>query len=394
MTERSFLPFALPEIDESDIQEVVDTLRSGWVTTGPKTKKFEEKFAQFIGGNVEAIAVNSATAGLHLALEACGITHDDEVITTTLTFTATAETVRYLGAHPVFVDIDPNTLNLDINQIEKKITKKTKAIVVVHMAGLPCDMVKVIAIAKKHNLKVIEDAAHALPSKINDIVIGQHESDAVVYSFYATKTITTGEGGMIVTKDAVIAKRCRIMRLHGISRDAFDRYVSTKPSWFYEVVAPGFKYNLSDIASSLGISQLAKADKFYQKRFAMAMRYLNELKDLPIKMPPNVINKETDVHSWHLFLINLLPEANITRDDFINQMSEHKVGTSVHFIPLHIQPYWKNEYKLDNADFPHATKYYENAVSLPIYTKMTEDDQSYVIDTLHKILRKSMSNVS
>jgi dTDP-4-amino-4,6-dideoxygalactose transaminase len=262
------------------------------------------------------------------------------------------------------------------------------------MAGMPCDMVKVIAIAKKHNLKVIEDAAHALPSKINDIVIGQHESDAVVYSFYATKTITTGEGGMIVTKDAVIAKRCRIMRLHGISRDAFDRYVSTKPSWFYEVVAPGFKYNLSDIASSLGISQLAKADKFYQKRFAMAMRYLNELKDLPIKMPPNVINKETDVHSWHLFLINLLPEANITRDNFINQMSEHKVGTSVHFIPLHIQPYWKNEYKLDNADFPNATKYYENAVSLPIYTKMTEDDQSYVIDTIHKILRKSMSNVS
>jgi dTDP-4-amino-4,6-dideoxygalactose transaminase len=392
LIDRTFLPFALPDIDTNDIQAVVDTLSSGWVTTGPKTKEFEEKFANFIGGGVDAIAVNSATSGLHLALEACGVSNDDEVITTTLTFTATAETIRYLGAHPVFIDIDPQTLNIDISKIEENITPRTKAIVVVHMAGLPCDMFKVIEVARRHNLKVIEDAAHALPSKINNTIIGRHDSDAIVYSFYATKTITTGEGGMIVTKNHEIAKRCKIMRLHGISRDAFDRYVSTKPSWYYEIVAPGFKYNLSDIASSLGISQLTKVDIFYQKRLKMAMRYMEELQGLPIKLPPNIVNKVTDMHSWHLFLINLLPEANITRDDFINKMSEHKVGTSVHFIPLHMQPYWKNEYKLKDSSYPYATKYYKTAVSLPIYTKMTEDDQSYVIKTIFEVLTQSMSN--
>ncbi|MFN8770473.1 MAG: DegT/DnrJ/EryC1/StrS family aminotransferase [Neisseriaceae bacterium] len=385
--ERKFLPFALPDIGDEEINEVVETLKSGWVTTGPKTKEFEEQFAKFIGGDVEAISVNSATSGLHLALEACGIQPGDEVITTTITFTATAETIRYLGANPVFVDIDPKTLNIDIKAIEQKITAKTKAIVPVHIAGLPCDMDAILAIAGKYNLKVIEDAAHALPSKINNTLIGRHNSDAIVYSFYATKTITTGEGGMIVTKNKDVANRCKIMRLHGISRDAFDRYVSTKPSWYYEVVAPGFKYNLTDIASSLGICQLRKADKFYQRRLSMARRYLSELQDLPIILPPDVNNIATDIHSWHLFIIQLKKEAGIMRDDFIKKMSESKIGTSVHFIPLHMQPYWKSEYKLDNKDFPNATSYYENAVSLPIYTKMTDDDQTYVIEVIRKILK-------
>ena len=353
-----FLPFALPEIGEEEILEVTNTLRSGWVTTGPKTKEFETNFSQFLGGGVEAISVNSATAGLHLALEACGIGYGDEVITTTLTFTATAEVIRYLGADPIFVDIDPNNLNIDIDQIESKITAKTKAIIPVHIAGLPCDMVKIIAIAKKYNLKVIEDAAHALPAKINNIMIGQHESDAIIYSFYATKTITTGEGGMIVTKNYDIASRCRVMRLHGISRDAFDRYTSTKPSWYYEVVAPGYKYNLTDIASSLGICQLKKAYAFYHKRLAMAIKYNQELKDLPIKLPPDIKDQKTDIHSWHLYIINL-ETAKIMRDDLIKLMSEHKIGTSVHFIPLHMQPYWKNKYNLKDEDFPNATKYYQ-----------------------------------
>ena len=384
--DRKFLPFALPDIGEEEINEVVDTLKSGWVTTGPKTKEFELQFAEYIGGEVEAISVNSATSGLHLALEACRISAGDEVITTTVTFTATAETIRYLGAHPIFVDIDPNTLNIDIHKIEEKITSRTKAIVLVHMAGMPCDMDKIITIAKKYKLRVIEDAAHALPSKINGVLIGQHDSDAIVYSFYATKTITTGEGGMIVTKNKEIASRCKVMRLHGISRDAFDRYVSTKPSWYYEVVAPGFKYNLTDIASSLGICQLRKANLFYEKRLHIAKRYVDELKDLPIKLPPDIGNKSTDIHAWHLFIIQLKPEAKIKRDEFIQKMSELKVGTSVHFIPLHIQPYWRQEYKLENVDFPYATAYFENAVSLPIYTKMTDDDQSYVIQSIRKIL--------
>lgn len=234
----NFLPFALPDIDEAEINEVIDSLRSGWVTTGPKTKRFESDFAEFIGGNCEAISVNSATAGLHLALEAIGISAGDEVITTPYTFTATAEVIRYLGAHPVFVDIAPNTFNIDPNKIEAAITPKTKAIIPVHFAGLACDMTSILTIARKHNLKVVEDAAHALPTRYQDQLIGSLDSDVTVFSFYATKTITTGEGGMIVTRNPEIAARCKIMRLHGISRDAFDRYTSNKPAWHYEVVAP------------------------------------------------------------------------------------------------------------------------------------------------------------
>lgn len=386
MSERKFIPFALPDIGEEEIIAVTETLRSGWVTTGPKTKEFEQEFAKYIGGNVEAIAVNSATAGLHLALEACGIGYGDEVIVPTLTFTATAETVRYLGAHPVFIDCDPKTLNLDINQIQSKITKKTKAIVPVHIAGLACDMPKILSIARANNLKVIEDAAHTLPSTFDNVVIGQHDSDAIVYSFYATKTITTGEGGMVVTKNPEIAKRCKIMRLHGISRDAFDRYVSTKPSWYYEVVAPGYKYNLSDIASSLGLCQLKKADTFHERRTLMAKRYQTELHDLPIQLPPDVANRNTDIHSWHLFLIKLLPHAKLSRDEFILRMSELGIGTSVHFIPLHLQPYWRDTYNLKSDDFPHAVNYYNSAVSLPIYTKMTDDEQEYIVSVIRKLL--------
>lgn len=386
MTQK-FIPFALPDIGEEEINEVVNTLRSGWVTTGPKTKEFEQKFAEYIGGNVETVSVNSATAGLHLALEACGITAGDEVIVPTLTFTATGEIVRYLGADPIMVDCDPNTLCIDIAQIESKITSKTKAIIPVHMAGLACDMDAILTIAKKYNLRVIEDAAHTLPSKINNVLIGQHDSDAIVYSFYATKTITTGEGGMIVTKKPEIAKRCRIMRLHGISRDAFDRYTSTKPSWFYEIVAPGYKYNLTDIASSLGICQLAKANRFQERRQAMAERYLRELASLPLILPPQIANKTTDLHSWHLFCCQL-DTNKISRDEFIAEMSNRGIGTSVHFIPLHLHPYWKEYYELKPEDFPNASKYYQNAVSLPLYTKMTDDEQTRVINAIHEIFSR------
>ncbi|MBP9742432.1 MAG: DegT/DnrJ/EryC1/StrS family aminotransferase [Burkholderiales bacterium] len=383
-----FLPFAVPDISEEDIASVVDAMRSGWITTGAKTQEFEQKFASYLGGDVDAISVNSATAGLHLALEACGIGANDEVLVPTLTFTATAEVVCYLGATPIFVDCDPTTLNIDIEQIESKITSRTRAIIPVHFGGLPCDMERILAIAKRYDLRVIEDAAHTLPSKINNVLIGQHASDAIVYSFYATKTITTGEGGMLVTKNPEIARRCRVMRLHGINRDAFDRYTSTTPAWYYEIVAPGYKYNLTDIASSLGISQLSRVDVFHQKRLKMAVRYMDELQWLPIQLPPNVKNQLTDMHSWHLFVINILAQTGISRNQFIQKMSEAKIGTSVHFIPLHMQPYWKNQYNLQEHDFPHATQYYLTTVSLPLYTKMTEDDQSRVINTIKNILVK------
>lgn len=235
----SFLPFALPDIGEEEINEVVDALKSGWITTGPKARRFEEDFAQFIGNGVEALAVNSATSGLHLALEAVGVKANDEVITTPYTFTSDAEVIRYMGAHPVFVDIDANTFNIDPSKIEAAITDRTKAIIPVHVGGLSCDMKAILDIAKRYNLRVIEDAAHALPTTFNSQLIGSLDSDATVYSFYATKTMATGEGGMVVTKNPEIAKRCRVMRLHGIDRDAFDRYNSDKPSWYYEIVAPG-----------------------------------------------------------------------------------------------------------------------------------------------------------
>jgi len=380
----AFLPFALPDIGEDEINEVLDSLRSGWLTTGFKTKRFEEDFATFAGEGIEVIAVNSATAGLHLALEAVGIGPGDEVITTPYTFTATAEVVRYLGADPVFVDIDPGTLNIDPAQIEAAITPRTKAIIPVHFAGLACDMVAILALARKYNLKVVEDAAHALPTTCNGRLIGSLGTDATVYSFYATKTITTGEGGMIVTREPDVAKRCRIMRLHGISRDAFDRYTSTKPSWHYEVVAPGCKYNMTDIAASLGIHQLKKAWTFQKKREAMATRYDEAFRDLPVILPPKA--PAGDTHAWHLYVIRLTDNASVTRDHFIELMAEKGVGCSVHFIPLHLHPYWRDRYNLKPEDFPNALKAYERAVSLPLFTKMTEADQEKVVAAVRDIL--------
>lgn len=379
-----FLPFALPDIGEDEINEVVDSLRSGWLTTGPKTKQFEGDFAEFIGENVEAIAVNSATAGLHLALEAIGVGEGDEVITTTYTFTSTAEVIRYLGAHPVFADIDSETFNIDPTKIEALITSKTKAILPVHFSGLACDMKAILAIAKKHNLKVVEDAAHALPTIYNGKKIGTLDSDVTVYSFYATKTITTGEGGMIVTKNPEIAKRCRTMRLHGISRDVFDRYTSNKPSWHYEVIAPGFKYNLTDVASSIGIHQLKKVWFFQKKRQQMADTYNEALKDLPLILPPQP--KQGDTHAWHLYVIRLQSGVKISRDQFIERMAEKGIGCSVHFIPLHLHPYWSETYHLKPSDYPNALTNFQQAVSLPIYTKMTEEDQQKIIQAVKEVL--------
>lgn len=381
---KQFLPYALPDIGEDEINEVLDSLRSGWLTTGPKTKRFEEDFASYVGNDCEAIAVNSATAGLHLALEAFGIGEGDEVITSPYTFTATAEVVRYLGADPVFADIDPITFNINPKNIEAAITSRTKAIIPVHFAGLSCDMGEILAIARRQGIRVIEDAAHALPTTFKGRLIGSLESDAVVYSFYATKTITTGEGGMIVVHDQEVARRCRIMRLHGISRDAFDRYTSTKPAWHYEVVAPGFKYNMTDMASSLGIHQLKKSRVFQQKREAMAQIYDKAFAELPITLPPKA--PAHDMHAWHLYVIRLTDVAKVDRNRFIELMSERGIGCSVHFVPLHLHPYWRERYNLKPEDFPNALQVYERAVSLPLYTRMTDADQERVIQAVKEIL--------
>ncbi len=387
----SFLPFYLPEIGEEEIAEVVDALRSGWLTTGPKTRKFEEDFAEYIGSNVEALAVNSATAGLHLSLEAVGVGPEDEVITTPFTFTATAEVIRYLGANPVFVDVSPDTLNLDPTSIEAAITRRTKAIIPVHFGGLACEMASIIAIARRFNLKVIEDAAHALPASSGGQLIGGLDSDATVFSFYVTKNLATGEGGMIVTRDPELARRCRLMRLHGIDRDAFDRYTSRKPAWFYSVLAPGFKYNMTDLAAAIGIHQLRKLDRFHQRRKELTKRYDEAFMDLPLRLPAHAPPGER--HAWHLYVIRLTDDAPISRDDFIKEMAAAGIGTSVHFIPLHLHPYWRDTYRLRPEDFPIATHAFKQIVSLPLYTRMTTVDQERVIHAVRSILDRQSRKV-
>ena len=384
MSTTPFLPFARPDITDAEITAVTEALRSGWVTTGPATRQFEQNFVDYLGGGLQAVAVNSATAGLHLALEALGIGPGDEVIAPTLTFTATVEVARYLGADAVLVDVDPVTLNIDPAKIRAAITPRTKAILPVHYGGLACDMDAILAIAKEHGLKVVEDAAHALPTTWRGTLVGQLQSDVTVFSFYANKTITTGEGGMAVTHDAALAQRMRVMRLHGMNRDAFDRFTSKTPAWYYEVVAPGFKYNMTDVAAAMGVQQLARLPQFVQRREQLARRYHAALADLPLVLP--AIAPAGDVHAWHLYVVRLAPQARIGRDALIQGLSDRGIGTSVHYVPLHRHPYWRDRYQLTPEQFPHADAAYQAMVTLPLFTAMSDADQGRVIAALHELL--------
>ena len=382
-----FLPFALPAVGEEEIQEVVDTLRSGWLTTGPKTKRFEQDFAKFIG-IPHALAVNSCTAGLHLALEAIGIQAGDKVITTPYTFTATAEVIRYFGADPIFVDINPHTFNIDPQRIAETLrtTANVKAIMPVHIAGQACDMANILKLAEQYNIKVVEDAAHALPTRYQGQMVGTL-GDITIFSFYVTKPVATGEGGMIVTRHEAYAEHMNNMRLHGISREVFKRTDSDLPSWYYEVVAPGFKYNMSDLMSALGIHQLAKANQFWQRRSEIAEFYHQGLADLPLTLPVTI---QDSSHAWHLYIIQLaLEELTIDRNTFTRLMAEAGIGVSVHFIPLHTQPYWQQRYDFQSHDFPVAWDVYQRVVSLPIYPTMTDNDVQRVIHTVRTILTKA-----
>ncbi len=381
-----FLPYSKPDIGEREIAEVIKTLKSGWVTSGPKVKEFETKFADFVGTGITAIAVNSATSGLHLALEAIGVKEGDEVITTTHTFTATAEVIRYLGAHPVLVDIDPKTLCIDVKKIEELITSKTKAIIPVHFGGLAADLDPIIYLAKKNGLKIIEDAAHALPTSYKGKKIGFQDTDVTVFSFYANKTMTTGEGGMVVTRNKTIANRISVMRLHGINRDAFDRFSSSKPKWFYEVIAPGYKYNMTDISAAIGLIQLKKLNNMQKKREGIAFNYYEKLKNLPFKLPPRPIGN--DIHAWHLFVIQINDTDEKNRNNLIDKLFENGIGCSVHYIPLHMHPYWKKKYKLRKENFKNSQNIYERSISLPIYSTMTIEDSNKVINVLNKVFKK------
>lgn len=379
------IPCFRPAIGEEEIAAATAVLRSGWLTTGPKSREFEEKFAAYMGQGVEAVAVNSATAGLHLAAEACGIGPGDEVIVPTLTFTASASVIRYLGAEVVLVDVEEKTHCIDLDHAERRLTPRCKAIMPVHFAGFPCDMTKVQAFARRHGLKVIEDAAHAMPARHDGRLIGSGESDACVFSFYACKPITTGEGGMIVTRNAEIAARARVMRTHGLNRDAFDRFRNVGASWAYDVVAPGFKYNLTDLAAAIGVVQLSRAETLQASRQRAAEYYLRKLTDLPLDCPAAA--PPGGLHAWHMFPIRLHQNARAGRDDLIAGLTAERIGTSVHYRPLHEMTYWKERYRCEQSEFPVASRYFEGAVTLPLFPGMTDAEVDRVVNAVRAILR-------
>lgn len=372
------IPFHKADVGEDEVEAVSAVVRSGWLTMGPKTIQFEEEFAGYIGTR-HAIAISSCTAGLHLALEAIGIKKGDEVIVPTTTFTATAEVVVYLGAVPVLADIDPVTLNIDPADIERRITPRTRAIIPVHYGGQPCDMDEIHELAKRYDLHVVEDAAHALPASYRGVRIGKF-SPLTVFSFYATKTLTTGEGGMITTDDDAYAARVRLMRLHGIGRDAWKRYTK-EGSWYYEVTEAGYKYNMTDVQSSMGLVQLHKLERMSETRRRIALRYNQEFAAIEQLDVP--VEKKDRSSAWHLYPLRLRSESVSTnRDQLIRAMKEKGIGSSVHFIPLHLHPYYQERFGYRRGDFPFAEAEYGRCLSLPIFPVMRSEEIEYVIDTV------------
>ncbi|MCP4049115.1 MAG: DegT/DnrJ/EryC1/StrS family aminotransferase [bacterium] len=370
------IPFHKACIGDNEIESVVDTLKSGWLTMGPKTVEFEKRFRNFTGAR-HAVSLNSATAALHLALKAVGIKPGDEVILPTNTFIATAEVVTYFDAVPVLCDIDDKMLNIDVKKINELITDRTKAIIPVHFAGTACDMDEILAIAKKNDLFVIEDAAHAVPATYKGKNIGTL-GDITCFSFYATKTLATGEGGMATTDNEQYARKIKINRLHGISRDAWDRY-SESGDWYYEVVDNGYKYNLTDICSALGLIQLEKLEWMRDKRAEIAGKYTAAFKDTVIKTPFVPADRES---AWHLYVIRVQ-----NRNELIKKLKEKGISTSVHFIPVHKHPYYKEKYKFIDSKYSVANACFEQYLSLPVYPDLTDVQIDYIIDTVIKYAR-------
>ncbi len=379
----SFVPFFRPSIGVEEERAVISVLRSGWLTTGQVTASFEGEFAAFTGVR-HALAVNSATAGLHLALESLGVGQGDAVITTPYTFAATAEVIRYLGADPLFVDIEADSMNIDPEAVESALKRckaekrKVSAILPVHVAGLPCDMAALADIARRYEVPIVEDAAHAFPVRIGSSFAGA-VGDAGVYSFYATKTITTGEGGMLVTNRDDVAARARIMRLHGIDRDVWNRYTSQEASWRYDVVAPGFKYNLTDIAAAIGRVQLAKAENFLLCRTRIAKRYLEAFAGLDfLQLPTPAAN-----HAWHLFIVHVVPRRlKLDRDAFAEELTRRGIGISVHFIPLHLMSYYRQRYDLKPESFPRSLESFRTCISLPLSPSLSDQEVESVISAV------------
>jgi dTDP-4-amino-4,6-dideoxygalactose transaminase len=379
------IPFHKPYITEDEISMVLNTLRSGWITMGPTTVEFEKKFKEYIGSR-NAISMNSCTACLHLALKAIGLKEGDEVIVPAITFTATAEVITYFNARPVFVDVDRETCNIDVSKIEEKITKRTRAIIPVHYAGQSCDMDEILDIAKKYNLFVIEDAAHAIPSWYKKRKIGTI-GDMTCFSFYATKPLTTGEGGMVTTENGEWANKMKILRLHGISNDAWRRYTN-EGSWYYEVVEAGYKYNITDIQAALGLAQLKKVDWMWERRKEISEKYTEAFKSLHEVITPYI--KDDRDSAWHLYVLRLnLEMLKIGRNQFIEELKSRGILTSVHFIPLYRHPYYKNTLSSDTKEFSASEWIYERIISLPIYPGMTSDNVQHVIEAVQDVISKN-----
>jgi dTDP-4-amino-4,6-dideoxygalactose transaminase len=384
---KDFLVFGRPQIEEDEIAEVVATLRSGWIGTGPKTTAFEEAFRTMIGAQ-HAISVGSCTAALHLSMLVSGIKPGDEVITTPMTFCATANAITHVGAKPVFVDIDPQTLNIDPAQIENAITSRTRAIIPVHFAGRPCDMQSITAIAKKHNLMLIEDAAHAIESRTPDGKIG-NIGDLTCFSFYVTKNITTAEGGMITTNNAEWAEKLKIYALHGLSHDAWKRY-SDSGFKHYEVQFPGFKYNMTDLQASLGLHQIKRLDKNLRHREAIWQRYNEAFQNLPIELP-YPIEKNT-VHARHLYTILIDPkETGIKRDTFQHELFKRNIGTGIHYTSVHLQPYYRDIQGYLRGQFPAAEYISDRTLSLPLGPSMNDQDVEDVVEAVCEIIETNTS---
>jgi len=392
------IPFARPFIREEEEAAMLRVLRSGWLTTGAETIAFEKEFCAFLQNSQKppdtplyCLAVNSATSGLHLALEACGVASGDVVFLPSYTFTSTAEVVRYLGADPVFVDVAAGTFHMDPKALERSIETRLKtnssggiprAVMPVHYGGLACDMDAIMAIARRYNLKVIEDAAHSFPSEIRAGQWAGTIGDAGVFSFYTTKTLCTGEGGMVVCGDEAIARRISVMRSHGIDRNVWNRYTDVNSSWYYEVVDAGYKYNLPDLLAALGRVQLSRAWELLQMRREIAASYDNAFGgDSHFLLPPSGTGD-----ARHLYPLRLNLEAlKISRDEFIQKLKERGIGVSVHFIPLHIMPFYKNRYRLDEDDFPNTMKAFKQEISLPIWPGMSGAQVGRVIDVVKSV---------
>ncbi|HMJ62935.1 MAG TPA: DegT/DnrJ/EryC1/StrS aminotransferase family protein [Bryobacteraceae bacterium] len=388
MNKHAFIPFHVPSIGEEEIEEVADTLRSGWITTGPKTARFEADFARYLECR-HTLAVNSATAGMHLALAALGLGPGDEVITTPLTFCATANVIIQVGATPVLADVGSDG-NIDPASIAERITPRTKALLPVHLAGKPCDMDAIWALAERDGLRVIEDAAHATETQYRGLPLASEraarQSDAVAFSFYATKNLTTGEGGMVATNDAALAERMRVLCLHGISKDAWNRYAE-KGKWYYQVLESGFKYNLGDIQSSIGIHQLRKLEGFAAARRRLVEVYREELAEVDeVELPEESAEGR---HAWHLFAIRLrLDKLRIDRAEFMAELQRQGVGASVHFIPLPLHPFFARWADRPENQCPRALAMYERLISLPLYPALAEEQVREVARKVRQIVAR------